>query len=101
MVEREVIWSPTARMQFSLVINYWKERNLNDQYGLKLMNEVSEQIQLIIQFPKIAQAYYTKDIRRVTIKNYSIIYKVAHLKIDILSFWDNRQDPQKCFDLLF
>ena len=65
------------------------------------MNEVSAQIQLIIQFPKIAQAYYTKDIRRVTIKNYSIIYKVAHSKIDILSFWDNRQDPQKCFDLLF
>jgi plasmid stabilization system protein ParE len=56
MVEREVIWSPTARMQFSLVINYWKQRNLNDQYALKLINEVAIQIQLIAKFPKIAQA---------------------------------------------
>jgi plasmid stabilization system protein ParE len=101
MVEREVIWSPTARMQFSLVINYWKQRNLNDQYALKLINEVATQVQLIAKLPNIAQSYYTKDIRRLTIKNYSIIYKVANSKIDILSFWDNRQDPQKCFELLF
>ena len=100
MVERKVIWSPTARAQFSLVINYWKERNLNAQYALKLTDEVSAQIQLIVEFPKIAQAEYTKDIRRITFNNYSIIYKLAPSKIEILSFWDNRQNPAKLKKLL-
>jgi len=38
--------------------------------------------------------------RVITLGHYSIFYKYNNEQIIIMSFWDNRQDPQKLIILL-
>jgi toxin YoeB len=95
MVEREIVWSETARHQLRYILAFWREKNKSNAYSDKILIQVSKHITLMIKFPFLATAITDTEFRRSILGHYSMLYVVHPQQIFILYFWDNRQDPQK------
>lgn len=95
----ELEWAPQAEMQYYEILSYWIEHNGSNSYSIKIMKEVEKREDLLMQNPFIGQEHYlstpyTKIRRLLVLRNFSIIYRITD-KVEILSFWDNRKDPEK------
>ena len=42
MAKKEIIWSEIAKLQFTNVLEYYVNRNGNENYSLKLVDEVED-----------------------------------------------------------
>ena len=100
MVERIVIWTRTADIQFVGILEYWVKRNKSNTYSKKLVGLVAKRTKQISKTPLIYKSTNFKDIRVASLGNFSIFYKVTDERIIITSFWDNRQDPKKLLKIL-
>ena len=85
-MQKRVIWSSIAEEKFFLTLNFWNERNLSTEYSNK-----------IISFPNlgvIVQKTAKRQIRKyLVLDNYSLYYVVHHESIEILAFFDSRNNP--------
>jgi len=67
----------------------WGEKEVNE--FRKRAYKVTE---IISKFPLIFQQIHKENIRKAFIhKNCSMFYKIGDTYIEILFFWDNRQEP--------
>jgi len=90
-----ISWTPEAEFTFNNIIEYlnaeWSEKEVRN-FVRKTINI----LELIAEYPNLFKASKKKNIRIGLItKQISIIYRVKKNKIQLLSFWDNRQDPDK------
>ena len=100
----ELEWTPQAEIQYYDILSYWVEHNGSNSYSMKIMKEVEKSEDLLMYNPFIGQEHYlsspyTKIRRLLVLKHFSIIYRITD-KIEILSFWDNRNDPKKLASLI-
>ena len=100
MVRRDVIWTKTADIQFTGILEYWAKRNKSTIYSKKLVKLVSEPTQQIAKNPLIYKRTNFKNLRVASLGNFSIYYKIYDDKIMVTAFWDNRQDPEKLLKIL-
>ena len=96
--ESTVIWSKRGKDTYFLVLDYlienWSEREVT-----QFINRVELVIKTIGRNPQMfpASSHY-KNIRKALIdKNNSLFYTIDSYKnrLILLTFYDNRQDPQK------
>jgi plasmid stabilization system protein ParE len=89
-----IIYSPEALETFEDIIAQIKNR-WGDKYVDEFKQRTVKVIETIQRSPFIKQAIETNvNVRRAVIhKNCSVFYEVRGTTIDILFFWDNRQDP--------
>lgn len=93
----DVIWTPEAEIQLHNILTFGIENNGSQRYSQKITNEVKK-ITTILSFnPFFGQEYelisFSSKIRRaIVLDNFSMLYQVTD-KVEILTFWDNRQDP--------
>ncbi len=60
----------------------------------KFTLKVYKTLDTIAQQPLIFKAYQNANVRKgIITKQTSVIYRVLHDKIEVLFFWDNRQEP--------
>lgn len=100
MAERIVIWSKTAENQLFEIFDYWNIRTGNKKYSQKINARVERAIKVIIDFPFSSKPTDFLDVRQSILEEYSIYYKISENFIRISAFWDNRQDPQKLYEIL-
>ncbi|MFT3747215.1 MAG: type II toxin-antitoxin system RelE/ParE family toxin [Agriterribacter sp.] len=100
MAKRNVVWTKTADIQFSGILEYWVKRNKSNAYSRKLVRLVSEKAEQIAKNPYICKPSDFADTRVASLKHFSIYYKVTDTQIIISAFWDNRQDPKKLLEIL-
>mgnify|MGYP000935407646 FL=1 len=90
-----VVWTPKAKEELKEILVYWKKRNKSNTYSVKLNTEAQKVVKSLIDNPyiwTIEEGY--EDVRSVLVfYNYSIFYRVENNIIRILSFWDNRRNP--------
>ncbi|MEO6631137.1 MAG: type II toxin-antitoxin system RelE/ParE family toxin [Mucilaginibacter sp.] len=89
----DVIFSDEADDTFESIgqqiMNKWGEKELKE-FRRRTYN-VTE---IISNFPLIFQAVNKTHVRKAFIhKNCSMFYVVGEKRIEVLFFWDNRQDP--------
>ena len=93
-----IIWSPKSYLTFQDRI-YYLERNWTQREINNFTIRVKEYLELLKEEPLIATPTgKRKNIRiGLIIKEVSIIYRVKPIKreIELLVFFDNRQDPKK------
>lgn len=91
----KVIWSNRARSERGEIFKYWNKRNGNNAYTQKLNTEIKNIIELVKENPLIGgEIDFFDGIRRMLVlRNYSIFYTIIENNIYIVSFWDNRQNP--------
>lgn len=92
---KEVIWSPLAKRKRKEILKYWTEHNKSNTYSLKLNELFKQAEQLICERPNIGKPTSDKHIRFKIVRDYLIFYEQADEKINILTIWDSRQDPER------
>lgn len=98
MAKKQVIWSTNAREELFKILDFYTERNGSPTYSLHLLDKIESWNELIERFPfigKVSQNGYT---RVVVVEYYLIFYNIGDKFIEVVSFWDNRQDPIKRID---
>ncbi len=95
MVKKEIIWSSQANIELKNILEFYNNRNGNTKYSLKLLNKVEKVLDILSQSEFIGRLTANKRTRVVVMKEYLIFYEINNNKIEILSFWDNRQDDTK------
>ncbi|MHA8066715.1 type II toxin-antitoxin system RelE/ParE family toxin [Aquirufa sp. ROCK2-A2] len=92
----KILWTDYALRELEITIEYlqsnWTDRELRN-----LAFEIEETLNLLSHNPNLFQATDSrKDIRRVVIaKHNSLYYRVKNNTIEIISFFSNRQNPNK------
>jgi len=100
MAQLKVFWTETAIRQRNYVFEYWNERNKSTEYSKKLNAKITERISLLKSQPKLGKKSNFEDVRILSLRHYSILYKFDEPKIIIAGFWDNRQNPNKLLEFL-
>ncbi|RYE28119.1 MAG: type II toxin-antitoxin system RelE/ParE family toxin [Sphingobacteriaceae bacterium] len=100
MAERTVVWTKTAAKQRREVLKYWLHRNRSAEYPERLINLITERINLILLNPEAFVSTSFPETRISAMGNFSILYKFNNDQLIITAFWDNRQDPEKLLKLL-
>ena len=95
MAVKKIIWSKRASEEFKEILNFFIERNGNTVYSLKLLAEVQGLIKTLSRSELIGRITSNKITRVISMDVYLIFYKINNDTIEIVSFWDNRQDPEK------
>ncbi|MFC6876652.1 type II toxin-antitoxin system RelE/ParE family toxin [Flavobacterium myungsuense] len=92
MAEKEIVWSKLAKIQLSNVLEFYVNRNGNSNYSLKILSEVEDLLKTLSKAEQIGRLTSNKFTRVISMKDYLIFYEINGNRIEILSFWDNRQD---------
>lgn len=95
MSEFSVVWSPTARLTYYKALEYllenWTFRELES-----FIDRTEEVITHICINPGIYPfSNESNTYKCVVIKQVSLFYRLKLTTIELLVFWDNRQDPVK------
>ncbi len=98
MAKKQIIWSKRANTELVEVLQYYFERNGNSRYSLKILLEVEALLNLLSESPNIGRLTTDQKSRVITMKVYLIFYEINENRIEVLSFWDNRQDQSKRID---
>lgn len=100
MAKKSVVWTETAVKQRREILKYWTIRNKSTTYSEKLIIQIKERIQLIVDYPEVGKTTNHQDTRQAAMGNFSIYYKIQNENIVVTSFWDNRQNPKNLLKLL-
>ena len=73
-------------------MEYYVERNGNAKYSLKLIDEVENLLNTLSKSELIGRLTSNKFTRVIPMKVYLLFYEINGNRIEIVSFWDNRQD---------
>jgi plasmid stabilization system protein ParE len=92
MAEKEIIWSKLAKNQITNVLEFYVIRNGNSNYSLKILNDLEDLFETLSKAEHIGRLTSNKITRVISMKVYLIFYEIKDDRIEIVSFWDNRQD---------
>lgn len=95
MAKKIIVQSDTAKIQFSAILEYYVERNGNQNYSLKLLDEVEGLLNTLSNSELIGRLTSNKFTRVISIKVFLIFYEIDGNRIEIIAFWDNRQDIKR------
>jgi len=91
-----ILWTDFALIELERTIKYieeqWTEKELRN-----LASKLEEMLSLLSRNPNLFQVSdIEKDIRRVVIINRNTLYyRIVKDHVEIISFFSNRQNPQK------
>jgi len=94
MARKQIIWSRNARFQLQSVLEFYIERNKSNVYSLKLLDQVEDLMLTLSQNEYIGRLTSNKSTRVIPMKVYLVFYEINSDAIEIVSFWDNRQDNE-------
>ena len=94
----KISWTPTARKTYFKVLDYleeaWTKKEIKN-----FVDKVEDVLKLIVDDPHMFEASRKcKNVRKGFItKHNSLYYRIKPRKkeLELITFWDNRQDPKK------
>lgn len=94
MVGSLVSWTRVALLTFNETLDYFIQRNGNDNYSKKLFNEVKKNELRLLKNPYLGIEVSETAYRKLIFDDYSLFYKFIDTEITIVLFWDNRRSPE-------
>jgi toxin YoeB len=95
MADKKIIWSTRASKELRQILEYYNQRNKSTRYSLKLVNEIESLTKNISKNELTGRLTSNKFTRVISMKVYLIFYEINRDNVEIVSFWDNRQDNAK------
>lgn len=90
-----ILWSPTSRFTYLQILEYLDEKWTLKELQ-KFINRTEEVITHICANPLLYPYSKESDTHKcVVVKQVSLFYRVKTDSIELLVFWDNRQEPSK------
>jgi plasmid stabilization system protein ParE len=95
MTKYPIVWSPTARLTYYKILEYLVENWTFNELEV-FIDRTEEVISHICENPFLYPYSALSDTHKcVLVKQVSLFYRVKSTTIELLVFWDNRQDPTK------
>ena len=95
-----VVWSPSALEDYARILEYI-DREWGMEAALNFLDATDRIIMQIQEFPNLFPKSEKVEVHKAVIaKQTSLIYRTTENQIQLLHFWDNRQDPEKLEKLL-
>ena len=89
----EIILTPNAKDTLLSIVSFIQLK-WGDRSAEKFIEKTYKVLDTISQQPYLFKAYEEKNVRKALItKQTSVVYRVLHDRIEVLFFWDNRQEP--------
>lgn len=98
MAEKKIVWSTRASFELKDVLEFYTQRNGNPNYSLKILNEIEDLLKTLSKSEFIGRLTSNKNTRVIPMNVYLIFYEINEEQIEIVSFWDNRQNQNKRVD---
>ena len=95
MAGKKIIWSGPAGEELRKIFDFYIQRNGNANYSLKLLGQIEDLLNILSESELIGRLTSNDLTRVIPLEQYLIFYEVQEGLIEIVSFWDNRQDPKK------
>ena len=95
MADKRIIWSTRASSELKQILEYFNLRNKSTRFSIKLLNEMEYLTNNLSKNELIGRLTSNKSTRVIPMKVYLIFYEIRQDHIQIVSFWDNRQDISK------
>ncbi len=92
---KEVIWSDLAIIELGNILEFFVQQNGNSNYSLKLLDEIEDVVSTLAESELIGRLTRNKITRVFPLDAFLIFYEVNNNQIEIVSFWDNRQNSLK------
>lgn len=90
----QIKWTKKALDEQADILKYWIRHNNSKTYSKKIAVEIKAKEFLLLDNPFIGIETDIDGIRMILIvKNFSLFYRLNNNVIEILSFWDNRRNP--------
>ena len=92
-----IVWSPVAKTSYFTILEYL-EKNWTIKEVHSFVQRTEEVLDVIKNKPSLFQYSKSSDTHRcVLVKQVSLFYRVkpSANRIELLVFWDNRQNPEK------
>jgi plasmid stabilization system protein ParE len=93
MAERKIIWSARAKNDLIEILDYYYKRNGTKTYSKKLNSTLRKSIKLLKKYPYIGVKTDIQSVRNLITSCYSIFYEIGSESIEIITIWDDRQNP--------
>lgn len=90
---QRVIWSLQAQHDRKEILSYWRTRNNSNIYSKKLNDLFKKAVKLIAAHPNIGSQTDIENVRAKVVRDYLIFYETTNSRIEILSVWDTRRNP--------
>lgn len=91
----KIIWSSTAQKELNNTILYWSERNKSNTYSKKILKEVGKKEEFLLKNPTSGTPLnYRSAFKVQLLKYFSLVFQLKNEEIRIISFWDNRRNPE-------
>ena len=98
----KITWSAVAKIQYYDTLIFWNEHNQSNEYSKRIRAKIKETFSKLSSYPKIGkERSEDKEVRQIIVlSQFSLFYRIYELKEDlteivIVTFWDNRNDPNK------
>ena len=95
MAGKRIIWSFRAKRELTEVLEFYVHRNGNPKYSLKILNQLENLLATLSVSDQIGRLTSNDITRVIPMKAYLIFYEIGKNQIEVVSFWDNRQNPDK------
>ncbi|WP_121665278.1 type II toxin-antitoxin system RelE/ParE family toxin [Mesonia aquimarina] len=95
MASKKIIWSDFAKLEFQNILEYYIKRNNSTTYSIQLLEKTEDLLKTLSKSEFIGRLTSNKKTRVIPMNNYLIFYEIKKEHIEIVSFWDNRQDDKK------
>ena len=99
MVKKEIVWSIRANKELKKILEFYNKRNRSTKYSLKLLTEINNLSDTLSKSEFIGRLTVNKKTRVIVMKVYLFFYEINENRIEIISFWDNRQDNRKRIEI--
>ncbi len=99
-----IVWTSRALKQLQKILNFIINQQKSTSYADKILSEIQDIEQYIIKNPMsfVEVENTSKEVHKaIVLKHYSIFYSISNNNIiNILCFWDNRQDHKNLKNIL-
>lgn len=95
MAVKKVIWAARAKVELAETLEFYVIRNGNTYYSLKLLENIEELTDTLSKSEFIGRLTSNKTTRVIPMQYYLVFYEIQPNHIEIVSFWDNRQNEKR------
>ena len=94
---RQIIWLPKAEERFDEII-FNLQKNWTEKEVSNFIKRTETVLNLISAFPRLYRRSKKKNIYEALITKHNLLlYRITRNNIELITFFDTRQDPKKRF----
>jgi toxin YoeB len=94
MAKRKIKWSHRASLDLLEILDYYYKRNGTKTYSKKLSTKLLGTIRLLEKQNDLGVQSDMLNVKNLIEGDYNIFYEITATTIDIITIWDNRQNPE-------